>query len=204
VTRFLPCFQPYQNTIYKQSLVPAFLPHSYKDGHPADYHLSLRTITLALAPSSTNSNSHLEVGHTGELWVSLLEKAYAKVHGSFFSLDSGSIADALVDLTGGVVTKVRLDTEDGEILVDTGALWSRLMLYCSWGFVIAAVHKVKPAAENASGPGGLLLNHIYCVIDCRLLSDGARIVRLHNPWPAGHWHGAWSYNSREWKNSGAA
>lgn len=142
------------------------------------------------------------VPRVGELWVSLMEKAYAKLHGCYFALDCGSIADALVDLTGGVVNKLKLDSEEGEELVDSGALWTRMLLYCSWGYVMAAVFKVKPAADGATGPGGLLLNHVYSVVDCRLLSDGSRLVRVHNPWPTGDWQGAWSRGGREWQLPG--
>jgi hypothetical protein len=136
----------------------------------------------------------------GELWISLMEKAYAKLHGNYFALDGGSVGDALVDLTGGVLSKVKLDTDQGQSIVESGALWSRLKLYCGWGYVMAAMFKIKPAADNAIGPGGLLLNHTYNVVDCHQLSDGARLICVLNPWPVGQWHGAWSDNSRECKN----
>lgn len=85
---------------------------------------------------------------------------------------------------------------------ENGALWSRLLLYCSWGYVIAAQRKVKASTADASGPGGILLNHAYSVIDCRALPDGARLVQMHNPWPLGQWEGAWSVGSREWSVPG--
>ena len=125
------------------------------------------------------------------------------MHGSYFALDCGSVADALVDLTGGVVTKVKLDSDEGKELVSSGALWTRMMLYCSWGYVMAAVCKDKSAADDAVAAGGLLCNHVYGVIDCRVLADGSHIVRVHNPWPSGDWHGAWSMGAREWDHPGA-
>ena len=43
-----------------------------------------------------------------ELWVPLLEKAYAKLHGTYEHIHGGSVCDALVDLTGGVGEKILL------------------------------------------------------------------------------------------------
>ena len=39
-------------------------------------------------------------GNPDVFWPSIVEKAYAKLHGSYSILQGGSVADALVDLTG--------------------------------------------------------------------------------------------------------
>lgn len=40
----------------------------------------------------------------------MLEKAYAKLHGSYDALDGGSTADAMVDFTGGVCEQIDMTT----------------------------------------------------------------------------------------------
>ncbi|KAJ1488535.1 hypothetical protein T484DRAFT_1616299, partial [Baffinella frigidus] len=34
------------------------------------------------------------------VWVPLVEKAYAKLHGSYHSISGGHVAEAMLDLTG--------------------------------------------------------------------------------------------------------
>jgi hypothetical protein len=138
----------------------------------------------------------------GEMWVSLLEKAYAKLHGSYYALDSGSLGNALVDLTGGVLTKVKLSSPEVADQVRNGTLWTQLQCWVSWGYIMAAVCKCKPAGVGAHGPQGLLPNVAYSVIDCKILADGTRLVRMHNPWPSGSWLGAWSADHPEWERVG--
>ena len=43
-----------------------------------------------------------------EFWMSIMEKAYAKLHGSYESCDAGFMNDALVDLTGAAPGSVRI------------------------------------------------------------------------------------------------
>ena len=51
---------------------------------------------------------------TNELWVILLEKAWAKVHGGYMNTDGGIIREALRDLTGAPCKSFfsRLDSPD--------------------------------------------------------------------------------------------
>lgn len=47
--------------------------------------------------------------HGGQLWVCLLEKAYAKAHGCYRAISGGEIAEALLDLTGAPTATVQFD-----------------------------------------------------------------------------------------------
>jgi calpain-10 len=51
-------------------------------------------------PMYGNSPIYGKCKDINELWVPLIEKAYAKLHKCYEALNSGSIAAALTDLTG--------------------------------------------------------------------------------------------------------
>ena len=47
-----------------------------------------------------------------EFWVALIEKAYAKIHGSYEGIEGGMPIEAMVDLTGGLAERYELRHAD--------------------------------------------------------------------------------------------
>lgn len=146
----------------------------------------------------------------GELWPSFIEKAYAKVHGSYYALEGGSVGEALVDLTGGVVSKVYLDTDNWK--KESDGLWSQLTGLLESGAIVVCKAKTlssatsgDPSEEHAGagggsaslGPSGLRKNQHYTILECLRLDSGDRLLRLHCPWSVGLWEGAWAPGSEE-------
>ena len=149
-----------------------------------------------------------------ELWVSLLEKAYAKFYGSYKSLEAGYVIDALVDLTGGAGEVVSLKDNDAALATVSGALWAR---------VRAASVTPRPQSRSAAAAparaqdarlllacgspagsdtdissAGIVQGHAYSILAAHEV-DGVRLLQLRNPWGAGaEWRGAWSDGSPEW------
>ena len=64
-----------------------------------------------------------------ELWVLLLEKAYAKLCGSYDAIRAGWSYEAMMDMTGAPCRTFRLDHDEVQKQIETGELWQQLMLY---------------------------------------------------------------------------
>ena len=144
----------------------------------------------------------------------MIEKAYARLHGGYAAIASGCAADALVDLTGGVVDTMHLTTG----LLSEGTVWSAIMQHLAGGNILActgdptaashATAAAAGAAGNCAGSvGGIMPDSPYSIIAAKVLPSGLQLLRLHNPWaPEGRWQGAWgSPDAPEWvSDEGAA
>jgi hypothetical protein len=72
-----------------------------------------------------------------------MEKAYAKLHGCYENLNGGSMAEALVDLTGGASEKFNLKAPETAELIDNSMFWKDLKKYHQQGFLIGCANVVK-------------------------------------------------------------
>jgi hypothetical protein len=127
------------------------------------------------------------------MWVPLVEKAYAKLHGCYEVLKGGSVPYALADLTVGESENV-----DFAGLVREGSMWDRLSMFMAEKWLVGASVVVNGSTEALS-PEGLLNKHAYGVLKVVEL-DGEKLIQLRNPWGKTEWNGKWSDNDPVWSS----
>ena len=159
-----------------------------------------------------------------QLWVPLVEKAYAKSHGSYHAISGGWIAEGLLDLTGCPTETIRLDASGFK----SEEAWSKLLSYAAAKFPMGCATQGDPSHREV----GLVGNHAYSVMEVRELhgaavgrqtkltsfvakdgvedvnaaSDSAapsdrtplRLLRIRNPWGRKEWSGEWGASSEVW------
>ncbi|KAJ6713506.1 CALPAIN-5 [Salix purpurea] len=131
-----------------------------------------------------------------ELWVSILEKAYAKLHGSYEALEGGLVQDALVDLTGGAGEEIDMRSAQAQIDLASGRLWSQLLRFKQEGFLLGAGSPSGSDVQVSSS--GIVQGHAYSLLQVREV-DGHKLVQIRNPWANEvEWNGPWSDSSPEW------
>ncbi|ERS97384.1 hypothetical protein HMPREF1624_06716 [Sporothrix schenckii ATCC 58251] len=125
-----------------------------------------------------------------ETWLPLLEKAYAKAHGDYASIEGGFTGEGIEDLTGGVTSE--LYTSD---ILDKEHFWNEELLKVNDTFLFSCSTGVW--GKGRGDRGGIVEQHAYSVMRA-IEMDGVRLVLLKNPWGRHEWRGAWSDGSKEW------
>ncbi|KAJ8384752.1 hypothetical protein AAFF_G00198380 [Aldrovandia affinis] len=105
-----------------------------------------------------------------EFWSALLEKAYAKVNGSYEALSGGSTTEGFEDFTGESQRCCSIDITSAH---DSEAVTRQKL--------------VKGHAYSLTGAQ-----------EVHVRGRPEQLVRVRNPWGQVEWTGAWSDGSREW------
>uniref|UniRef100_A0A672J9N0 Calpain catalytic domain-containing protein n=1 Tax=Salarias fasciatus TaxID=181472 RepID=A0A672J9N0_SALFA len=123
-----------------------------------------------------------------EFWPALLQKAYAKVCGSYTDMDAGTPAEAMMDFTGGVHMRVVLSNPPHN-------LWQLMVNAGQCKTLMASGTASGQQPINTTLPNGLVCGHAYTVTGVKQVKSRGNLVnlvRLWNPWGKGEWNGDWS------------
>ena len=135
--------------------------------------------------SSTNGN---------ELWVILLEKAWAKLNGNYARVIGGDPHEIFEVLTNAYCEKIKFKKGQEE------KIWSAFENAQKKGFLMTA----GTTGDNYNicmEEVGLVPGHAYTVLGVKEINTfqgKQKLVNLRNPWGNGEWSGAWSDGSKKW------
>jgi len=128
-----------------------------------------------------------------QMWVSYLEKCYAKAYGSYHMIEDGSIEEALYDLTG--CPCLTIDNSNND-------LWDILTKSFESKFIITAGAGETQASKELLKEVGLIQNHSYTVLEVYDVvideQNTEYLLKIRNPWGHTEWIGDWSDHSNLW------
>lgn len=134
-------------------------------------------------------------------WFCLVEKAYAKLNGTYTSIDGGTLPGAIYSLFGYFPDVRWVNQLKQPRKVRKMSPFDRLMKYQRKGSVMgAAIHLqylTKGITQEDLLDLGLITGHSYVVMKVRNQS-GINFVCLRNPWGGHEWLGDWSDTSEKW------
>ncbi|XP_066479394.1 calpain-13 [Tiliqua scincoides] len=123
-----------------------------------------------------------------EFWPSLLEKAYAKLRGSYQNLHWGHISEALVDFTGGIQKMFNLQKPPDNLNeIIKAAVYSNCLMGCT---TLGGQSRGNPVLRN-----GIIEGHAYTVTyatEIPYKNGKVCLIRIWNPWGYQEWEGDWS------------
>jgi len=173
-------FQFFKNGKWQQIIVDTLIPYS----------------------ETQKSIAYARSHNPQEFWLPLLEKAYAKLQGSYESINGGSMAVGLVDVSGGVSEKFVLTDPDMQGPLANGQFFRQLLKYNSQGYLIGCANSQKDDHGNThdgNGPQGILFNHAYGLERIEDFKDiNLQILRIRNPWGHGEWEGRFKDEDEAW------
>jgi calpain-15 len=139
-----------------------------------------------------------------EIWVPIIEKAFAKLYGSYYSIVAGLEGDAFRTLTGAPMEYFYHDSHPKETRYE--AVWSFITAGLQNRFLLTTSSRVE-SSNTKQSVFGVLSNHSYAILDAEELIIGidekqqeikVRLVKIRNPWGRQDYKGAWSDVCRNW------
>ncbi|XP_043976166.1 calpain-12 [Gambusia affinis] len=134
-----------------------------------------------------------------EFWSALVEKAYAKLVGSYGSLKGGNISEGMEDFTGGIAYSLPVASRTPPVL------WRMLTAALSRGSLLSCFIQASSYSEVGKVTAdGLVKGHAYAITDTDKVARGPEevlLLKLRNPWGFVEFCGSWSDKCKEWEDT---
>ena len=148
-----------------------------------------------------NSTKNLCFGFSkcdNELWVSFLEKAWAKVNGSYIRIGTGGFCNEAFDVLTDVYTEhIIIPSKKYELKKMKNDLWEKLAKAIEHEYLICLGTGNSDEIENC----GLMPAHAYTLINIYELETTKgleKVVKLRNPYGDYEYNGRWGDYSKVW------
>ena len=128
------------------------------------------------------------------MWGAILEKAFAKLHGNYEHLIGGDPREASRSLTGSPSLQYVHTKPD----IDVDFIWQELIKHDTNNEMMFLQ---TPTIEGSEvNDCGLQTGHAYVVLEAKELSNGAKVVKMRNPWAQERYSCDYSDDSNKWTN----
>ena len=140
---------------------------------------------LNLSFTSTNGN---------ELWVILLEKAWAKLNGCYAKVIGGEANEIFDVITNTYSEKIKIKRGQEDMI------WNKYNEGQKKGYIMTAGTSGDTYNLDLE-ENGLVPGHAYTVIKVQEFNTSygrVKLINMRNPWGNGEWSGEWSDASSRW------
>ena len=149
---------------------------------------------------NNNSRKQLSFGFScsNELWVSLIEKAWAKVNGSYIRIGTGGLCNEAFDVLTEAYTEHIIIPNNFEKIKDE--LWRKLDQAIKRNYVVC----LGTSGDTDIHYKGLVSGHAYTLINIYIVKTKygiEKVVKLRNPYGDDEYNGRWSDNSSVWNEN---
>ena len=144
-------------------------------------------------PIRANGKPAFATCRDGELWVSILEKAWAKLHGTYARTEGGLPCFAASHIMG-----VPSESFSHSAIENTEDFFDMLQSADKRNFIMMAASLGQGENKNDEG---VISGHAYSLISIHELQHKGKeikLLKLRNPWGSGEWQGDWSDKSNLW------
>lgn len=138
----------------------------------------------------SNKNPIFSKPKNSELWVLILEKAWAKVNGGYVNIIGGWPCEVLKAVTPFCNKSYNNNDYQEE-------LFNIILDADQKGYIMACSSIFEPSIERK----GIISGHAFTIISAHeawIRNKLVRLLRIRNPWGYQEWNGPWSDGSPEW------